>query len=916
MKRLLPYAFLLICLALIQGCARGPSGRAQAQTLRDWLGNQSCSTFETFKHKGKTPEHPPSPDGLTLGSPNVFAAIGAHPDDLTSLDIFWGDNRTVRPLAKPLTLSLNARGRGLPRGRKPGPIALKQFPDQTLRRLRHTSIAVSESSHLGLRLTCVDFAPMAPEDNFLARWFLIENTGSATRSVTLVLNLTAPGDWRRLDSRSFQLGERLAIVSSSKLRQRPDQLELRLGRVRPGRLATSAILLVAADPQHLSPHIEQARAALPQLPDLLEATRKNWEEWCAATPLQTGDTRMDDLLDSLLCLVRSHIGTNAIHTGSLRYPHNRAWIRDSYWVQRALLTLGRKEEAQRNLDFFHRAWQTSGIASYYEIPSCSSTAYGYHGVELPHYLVLMVRDADQLAGLDGAACWDMVKGCLDEAAVPPDGLQPMNGDESWLLAAPVRELDGLLDNSWLLIASAEYGADLAARMGDVARAARYKAIAAKGRAALDRFLPQPGQADWYSVGCGADGSRDYSLSPEVLARGAVFGALPATDPRLTAGLLAGWQRLGFERGIRTHARSATLTGGSPGYVLYAAADSPDCTFVPELARRTLDFAAATGCVWEYHDMYDPAWGGERSRLWDSAVLLLGLVHDLFEIERSDGGWSFIPRRTAHAPSAQPASPFPAGKLLSRSGPALLLQSRSPGHAARIARELLRHRNRRFAIADYPGQPPQQASAIIISPSQPPDGWTRTSRGYWIRQWAGPPQLWVRNNGHVYHDTDPLLTDLLSLLPPVRQTPLPFPDANYDLAARFGEPPAGEAELTAVSLFRRDAGRLDLSGGEHIIKLGAVTLTAKAAPDPARRLLKLTVSAAAPRPTPSELSVTLPAGWWLLYARDMTGRWDRVRDPVGQYELPDGRLRLVYSLRPGDQRLDFTFDLARLALSPS
>ncbi len=912
MKRLLPYAFLLIGITLITGCGRAPSHHEQAEVLREWLDKQSFSTYETFKHKGKTPEYPESPDGFTLGNDNVFAAIGTEPDDLTSLDLLWGDNRTVRPLAKPLTLSLDVRGRGLPRGHRVGPIALKDFPDQTLRRIRHTTITVSESDYLGIRLTCVDFAPTG-KNNFLARWFLVENTGKATRTVKMALNLTVPGDWRRLDARSWQLGERFALVATTKLNKRLEQLELSFGTLRPGRRAAAALLLVAADAKNIQSHIEQAQVALPQLPTLLENTKKEWEAWCAKTPLQTGEARIDDLLDSLLCLIRSHIGPNAIHTGSLRYPHNRAWIRDNYWVQLALLKLGRKEEAQRNLDFFHRAWQTSGLASYYEIPSYASTAYGYHGVELPHYLVLMVRETDQLAGIDGRAYWDMVKGCLDEAAVGADGLQPMNGDETWLLAAPVRELDDLLDNSWLLIASAEYGAELAARMGDVERAVRYRALAAHGRAALARFLPDKSKAGIpYAIGYGADGSRDPSLCPEVLARGALLGVVPSTDARITSGLKEAWEKLSYERGLRSHTRSATITGGTPGYVLSVAADGPQ-NFTPELIARLFKFVSATGCVWEFHDSYDPAWGGEKSRLWDSAVLLMGLVQALFEVDAADGNLKFVPKTGAVAAGASAVvRPFEAERLITQAGPALILHENSPNHAARIARELTRQCNRQFAIAKYAGQPPKDKSAIIVARKAAPTGW-RQLGGYWLREWEGPPQLWVMNVGHVFRDTDRLVNDLLSYLPPKRERPLPFPDANYELVGRFGEQPAGEAELTAVSLFHRDAGRLDLAGGEHVIKLGAVTLVATAVPDAERRLVKLTVSALAPRPTSSELSVTLPAGWWLIYARDMTGKWDRVRDPVGQYELSDGRLRLTYSFRPGEERLDLTFELARLAV---
>jgi hypothetical protein len=911
MKRLLVLAALLATLALFVGCAGGPAGANNAEALANWLDAQSYSGWRTFRHEGEQPPLPASPDGLTLGSPNIFAAIGCNPDDLGSLDVFWADRRTVRPLAKPLTVSVRTRGRRL--STRPGgrlePLA--DFPDQTLRRIRHTAIAVSASQRPDLSLTCVDFASLNPEHNFLVRWFLLENTGDAGRSCDLVFETMAPGEWRRRGDHDWRCGDSLAFVSDAKLRLREGKLQVRMGFLRPGDRAAAAVLMVGcAEPGDMENAVASAEAALADLPGLLEETKRQWESWSAKPPIETGDERTDDLLDSLLCLVLSHVGPEAIHTGSVRYRHDRAWTRDSYWVQRALLELGRVEEAKRNLEFFHRAWQTAGIASYYGIPDAGGAGYGYHRVELPHYLVLMVRDAERLGGADGGGYWDMVSSCLDEAAVPPNGLQPMTGDETWLLATPVRELDSLLNSSWLLVASAEYGAELAARVGDSERAGRYRAMASRARMALQKFLPTAGQAEWLASGRGSDGSLDFSLAPGILARGAILDVLPSSDQHLAAGLITAWHRLSFPRGIRTHSRSATISGGTPGYVLYAAADSDTCAFTRELAARVLDFCSATGCVWEFHDLRDPAWGGEKRRLWDSAVLLMGLLHALCDVQRGDGSIRCVPSGPPIAPPQPPTPPFDAGRLLAEAAPALILHDRSSQHAARIARELLRHRNRVFAVGAYRGEPPSE-SAIIVSPSYPPGGWRETPRGYWVRRWEGPPQLWVRNRGHAWLDTDGLMVDLLSLLEPEREAPLPFPDANFDLAARLGQTPEGEAKLAAVSLSRRAEGRLRLEGGESTLAVGDIAVSAKAAFDPSKRLLKLSVSAPAPRPNPVELAVTLPAGWWVVYARDMTGRWDRVRDPVAQLRLADGRVRLVYSFHAGHEPVHLSFDLARL-----
>jgi len=913
MRRFTKVLLACLVLAALSGCAgRPPAGAKQGQALSAWLDAQEVSVWQTFKHAGAKPDHPASPDGLTLGSPNVFAGIGADRDDLTSLDVFWADKRTVRPLAKPLTISLLVKGRGITRQEAKQPVALASFPDQTLSRIRHTSIGVSESSRDDLKLTIVDFAPMSPESNFLCRWFMVENIGERARSVQLLLKAMTQGEQERLDDHALKLGDKLAIVSDARLNLREEQAQVSVGRVDPRERASAAVILVATrEPKALEGQIEQARAALPKLLDLLNQTKLNWEAWCGETALETGEEQVDDLLDSLLCLVRAHIGSEAIHTGSLHYPHDRAWVRDSYWVQRALLELGHKQEAKLSLDFFESAWRASGIASYYEIARKRSTAYGYHGVELPHYFVLMVRDAERMAGVDGAAYWDMVSGCMDQAAVPSSGLQPMNGDETWVLASPVRELDAMLDNSWLLIASAEYAADLAVRVGDAKRAALYRSIASRARGAVERFLPR-GTQDWFATGYGADGSRDLSLCPEVLARAVILGVLPATDPRIASGLAAGWDRLNYERGIRTHPRSATVCGGTAGYVIWAAAECPGCTFTSDLGRRVLKLASATGCVWEYHDMYDPAWGGEKRRLWDSAVVLVGMVRALFTAQTVDGKLRLAPRKTpatAAAPVATP--PFDGEQLLKSAGKALILHQSSPQHAARIARELTRQRNQVFATAAYGGQLPSASSAIIISRSRAPSGW-RQIADYWRRDWAGPPQLWVQNRGHVFLDTDRVVNDLMSCLAPIREQPFPFPDASLDLIARLGEAPAGKADVRVVSLFRRAEGRLDLAGGQLKLAAGSAAIAAKAGQEQQQNLLELTLTIT-PHKTQAETTITLPAGWWLVYARDMSGRWDRVRDPVGEIRLPDGRIRLEYSFRPSDEPLSLTFSLARLAV---
>ena len=84
MTHSIQFALALSLLAILTGCgSRGPVGRDDAEALAAWIDGQIFSSFETFNHTGRQPEQPPSYDGLTLGSPNVFAAIGTEPDDLS-----------------------------------------------------------------------------------------------------------------------------------------------------------------------------------------------------------------------------------------------------------------------------------------------------------------------------------------------------------------------------------------------------------------------------------------------------------------------------------------------------------------------------------------------------------------------------------------------------------------------------------------------------------------------------------------------------------------------------------------------------------------------------------------------------------------------------------------------------------------
>ena len=356
---------------------------------------------------------------------------------------------------------------------------------------------------------------------------------------------------------------------------------------------------------------------------LLARTAAAWRTWRERAKAPPADGQVGDLIDGILCLMKSHVGFDGLHTGSLRYPHDRAWIRDNYWVARAFLEAGYVEEAKVNLDAFLRFWQKSGVCSYYDYRTDRGTHYGYDRVELAHYLVLMVRDAERLGGIDPKPYYPMVKGALEYAKAPLNGLQPMNGDETWLLTTPVNELDYLLDNSWLLIASAEYGADLAKRMGDAPNAESWGRLARRAREAVEEKLFDP-RLGYFGMSVSADERRDMRPCAGVLARGILLGVYPPTDPRMRKGLERAWQCLQGPEGIRSTPDSSLLDGGTPGYFLWAASEA-GLPLAGEVAPGLLRLCATTGNVWEMHSIYDPKFSGEKRRLWDSAVVAAGLL---------------------------------------------------------------------------------------------------------------------------------------------------------------------------------------------------------------------------------------------------------------------------------------------------
>ncbi len=980
---------LIALLALpLCGCGRLARPKDFSAELSAWLGKQTYSSWETFR--GPDGQLPHRPDGLTLGNREIFAGIGCDDKDLSQIGPLYGDRKSVRALSSPLKFSLEIDGRSVP---------LADLERQRLRRIRGTSIAVGSSEGREVSATTVDFAPLlnlegsrtqlpslptktdgmkaspppgrgrdrvgvtpptsilphkgggnpiaaadreTRDPNLLVRLVVVSNQGKSA-DYNLVLS-GLMGEVQQKRRGYVVLGGRMGILSDYPLQVAENEgrprVRLPLGRINKGeKRSVSLFFLPAADTEKMDAAAKEDEEFLAHPLLLLEATVKGWRSWRSQVKVASGDARLDDLIDSLLCLVKSHVGYDAIHTGSLRYPHTRAWTRDDYWVQRALLEAGLKEEAKLNLAFFFSAWKKSGLRSYYEIATRRGEAYGDLKVELPHYFVLMVKDAEKMAGVDGRRYWPMVKDCLDKAGVPENGLQPINGDETWLLAAGINQLDYVLDNSLLLIASAEYGSDLARRMGDNAAAEKYATMAKKGRQGIQTKLHGSVPIRFLIGRSGPDeAGLDQFPASGPLARTVIFGTYTATSPGIVFDIIQAWESLSYPEGLRAYSRSSVVDGGTPGYFLYATSEA-GLGESRALVKRVIDgFCSSTGNVWELESVTDPKWGLEKRRLWDSAVLLMGLLK-YSQLRQS------LPKAPPEiAPIASlkiyDAYMSQLSKMLDGwlgfSKGCVILEKDSPAYARELATQLARHYAKPASVGESAGKIPAGVNVIIIS-STPPAGFKEAGTlNYAMREeivGAGlqPARngqiakhravIWVRNRGDVFADLRGLEYDLFRSAVPQRK-PAPFPESDLDLAAAIGEKPteALSVKVSSDTPISISCGSQTKEGKEAAFSLrpgevagGAAPLQISAGLEK-ERIVALTVFARGGPDALAKVEVAFPAGFWVVEARNLKGGWDRTTDPIDEIHRPDGSRVFVFQVRlgPGAQK-SFTLRLARPAI---
>ncbi len=388
---------------------------------------------------------------------------------------------------------------------------------------------------------------------------------------------------------------------------------------------------------------------------LLENTFEVSVKWSNKIEIKTTSENINDLIDSLLNHLKLHSSPYGLHTGSVYYSHNSAFIRDNYQLQRGLMKAGRLSAGVRNLDFFSKAIEKSGLRNSYNLQNYSGPVSSKElRVELPAYLCLAAQNLLEWTGnWEGLAnYYEMIRYCMDISLSGANGLFILNSDEQWIWSCYVDEISYYLDNSLLMIAANDFATHISDFLGTEIKEKKQEWQQKQKKWAESMFKSYYMPKEYrFAVGMDCMGTQDTSLIPTILSRPVHLHMIPILEKwfiqlkkegKLTDKYIARpyhiiknnldliWEVMSNLGTIRAHSKTCAVAGNTPAYYLYAVSDL-DLPFKDDLFELVLEFPNCTGAVNEIHDIYNKSWGTERRRVGDSGILLEGILHYLFGI---------------------------------------------------------------------------------------------------------------------------------------------------------------------------------------------------------------------------------------------------------------------------------------------
>jgi hypothetical protein len=629
---------------------------------------------------------PRKPDGFTFGNKEVFGAVGCIVEnsviDVSAINVICGPNKAYTPIhwrnggsvEFQIEYGIRAESNRLP---------LREFHHKQQRRVRNSAIIVSRLIDSDIEVGIVDFAPRGPDLPVIVRLVVIENrTAVGISDLALEVLVSQTGEIWTIGE---VLPDSLLLANDGYKWEQPYQFDgpflglhvdrpeeetiaegegnlryvgttyqegkqivaaaIHFGGVGPFESRAAVLYLIPAETRDGFREVVGKLAGVDAL-EALDRTHTAWVQWSKEVTAEASDRKLEDYINSLQCILKNQEGKEAIHVGTVRHVHSLINTRDNYWTQRGLLKAGRFAEARKNLELFWRAWQRCGIVGNYDAQRkvAFTLRTVEERVEMPACFLLMLRDVFAATGDESLLerMWPMVEDAANTQLVTEEDLLIANGDETWLWAVMINELDSVVDNSFLAVPALEFAAEVAERRGSAEKARAWRELASRIRGATKRLMFLPAE-ERYAAARDSDGILDETPMTNPLSRPPIVGYAPARAEEIYQGLMDCWRLLRVGDIVRAHSRTSMLNGNTLGYFLHAVADL-DVPFASDFVRGILDFSDTTGCLWEFHDIYndDPVWMAQKRTCWDSAVALEGLLHYLFGAEPIEEGIQIAP----------------------------------------------------------------------------------------------------------------------------------------------------------------------------------------------------------------------------------------------------------------------------------
>ncbi|MEX2728807.1 MAG: hypothetical protein Q6353_016240 [Candidatus Sigynarchaeum springense] len=573
----------------------------------------------------------------------------------------------------------------------------KDAPRQVAMRVKNTSIVATRSDAGHVTLETINFIPRLPDEPVIHRIVSVKNNGPAALG-DLAIDVTfenRASSWawkldtsRRLlvvieerDRTSFTvkatcIDEALGVGACSREEKLSSlsgcgsdfkeiagdgagflALRLYLGHLPPWAERTVYVSIFPTLPvSPMEPSIDSLDASK------IQASLERTEKASASDPgigkLTSSNPRITDLYDSILTMGTCHVGEKGIHAGSVYYSHGRAWTRDNFWIQKAFHHVGCHDAAIKNCKFFLDAWNHNGrrFANSYGLISYGPSNPGNEVlVELPWYFVLMMTEAWKWAPelarqqLPSDSVAELVHAAITEAKYFPGYLFPLNSDETWIWACDVSETGFVLDNAILALAALVSARRWLRVLLAPSLIQSIDDLATRITASIREHFLIP-HRNRLAAARDDDGTLDESAIVVPMSMLFIHDVLDEypdlLDPCINS-LAACWHSCsihvdGGGKVVRSHSATTSLTGNTTGHFIEAMGRVNARRQGDELLEGILNFVNATGAVNELHDIYDPSWGTEHRRLWDSMSVLQGIVQYFIGTRILPGAIVFTP----------------------------------------------------------------------------------------------------------------------------------------------------------------------------------------------------------------------------------------------------------------------------------